>query len=156
MNELVYCGDHEGPRERLRLPVLLLLLLPCPPALMPSFPHVLMLSCRHLLRDSLMTSCPRSLVPVCALGCIASRRENLDPSRLCSDAQLWEVLRRCHVASAVSHMGGLDAELGSMSGAGNSRGSLSLGQKQLLCLARVLLQGQVKVRAWERGIELGV
>ncbi|XP_036624800.1 multidrug resistance-associated protein 7 isoform X2 [Trichosurus vulpecula] len=60
-------------------------------------------------------------------------RENLDPLGRYEDEALWQALKECHLSEVITPLGGLDSELG------EGGRCLSLGQRQLLCLARALL-----------------
>lgn len=64
-----------------------------------------------------------------------SLRGNLDPWRRFDDARLWEALRAVQLEGPLRALGGLEARM--LDGGEN----LSVGQRQLFCLARALLQG---------------
>ncbi|KAA8529725.1 hypothetical protein F0562_034175 [Nyssa sinensis] len=64
-------------------------------------------------------------------------RTNIDPLQQHSDQEIWEVLKKCHLAEIVRH----DERLLSAPVAEDG-GNWSVGQRQLVCLARVLLQNR--------------
>ncbi|KAJ3120011.1 Multidrug resistance-associated protein 1 [Physocladia obscura] len=83
----------------------------------------------HDLRTSL------AIIPQDPVLFSGTLRSNLDPINLFSDDQIWNVLERCGMKEAVAEMEGkLDCIL--VENAEN----VSVGQRQLLCLARACLQ----------------
>ncbi|GER47317.1 ABC transporter C family member 3 [Striga asiatica] len=76
-----------------------------------------------------------SIIPQDPILFQGTLRMNLDPLQQHSDQQIWEVLHKCHLAENVKQddrlLDGPVAEDGE---------NWSVGQRQLVCLARVLLQ----------------
>lgn len=65
----------------------------------------------------------------------ATIRENLDPEGICTEAELWDALHKCHLGEFVKKQ---ENKLDEMLLTGES--FISSGQKQLLSLARALLR----------------
>ncbi|KAL8535199.1 hypothetical protein ACS0TY_010996 [Phlomoides rotata] len=76
-----------------------------------------------------------SIIPQDPILFQGTLRTNVDPLQQHSDQEIWEVLHKCHVAENVKQDGRLlDAPVA------EDGENWSVGQRQLVCLARVLLQ----------------
>lgn len=61
-------------------------------------------------------------------------RENLDPSGMTSDVKIWEALEKCHIKEVIETTGGLGIHVK------ENGTSFSVGQRQLICLARAIIK----------------
>lgn len=59
-------------------------------------------------------------------------RDNLDPTNIYSDEEIYGVLDQCNLLDMVELKGGLDSKV--------SNENLSVGEKQLLCICRAFLK----------------
>lgn len=62
----------------------------------------------------------------------ATFRENLDPANLYSDSEIISVLKECNLINMIENKGGLDSAV--------TNSTISVGEKQLLCICRAILK----------------
>ncbi|GMR57483.1 hypothetical protein PMAYCL1PPCAC_27678, partial [Pristionchus mayeri] len=75
-----------------------------------------------------------AIIPQDPLLFSGTLRSNLDPFQTCSYGELWKALEACQMKETIDNLGGLDCKIE------ESGNNLSVGQRQLLCLARVLVK----------------
>ncbi|GJT95582.1 ABC transporter C family member 13 [Tanacetum coccineum] len=80
-----------------------------------------------------------AVVPQTSFLFKGSLRDNLDPLNLNDDLKIWNALKTCHIEEEVRAIGGLDMQMK------ESRNSFSVGQRQLLCLARAFLKSTMEL-----------
>ena len=76
---------------------------------------------------------PLGIIPQDPVVFLGTVRSNLDPFNSHSDLEIWDALKRAHIKEKIQELGGLESKIS----AGGE--NLSVGQRQLLCLARSML-----------------